>query len=37
MTTITFILEGLDQTFNYIEKEKNYFDIDDILSILQKR
>ena len=37
MTTIKFTLEGINQTFNYIEKEKEYIDIDDILIILQKR
>ena len=36
MAKIEFILEGLNQTFDYIEKEKNYIDIGDILSILQK-
>ena len=37
MTTIKFTLEGLKQSFNYIEKEKDYIYFDDILSILQKR
>ena len=37
MAKIEFILEGLNQTFDYIEKEKNYIDIGDILSILQKK
>ena len=37
MTKIEFILEGHNQSFNYIEKEKNYIDIGDILSILQKK
>ena len=37
MTTIKFTLEGLKQSFNYIEKEKEYIGIDDILLILQKR
>ena len=36
MTKIEFILERFNQSFNYIEKEKNYIDIEDILSILQK-
>ncbi len=36
MATINFILEG-NQSFNYIEKEKDYIGIDDILFILQKR
>ena len=37
MTKIEFILEGHNQSFNYIEKEKNYIDIGDILSLLQKK
>ena len=37
MTTIKFTLEGLKQTFNYIEKDKDYINIDNILLILQKR
>ena len=37
MTTIKFILEGFNESFNYIEKEKDYINIDDILLILQKR
>ena len=37
MTTIKFTLEGLKQSFNYIEKDKDYINIDDILLILQKR
>ena len=37
MSTIKFTLEGLKQSFNYIEKEKDYINIDDILLILQKR
>jgi len=37
MTTIKFTLEGLKQSFDYIEKEKDFIAFDDILSILQKR
>lgn len=37
MTTIKFTLEGLKQSFDYIEKEKDYIYFDDILSILQQR
>ena len=37
MATIKFILEGLNESFNIIEKEKDYINIDDILLILQKR
>ena len=37
MATIKFILEGLNESFNIIEKEKDYINIDDILLILQNR
>ena len=37
MATIKFILEGLNESFKIIEKEKDYINIDDILLILQKR